>query len=168
MTTSAWAVAFARQAQSDLAARDQLLLNAKLPACHQLHFLQMAMDKFAKAHLITSGSDPGTLQRSHAYIGKVIPQIVRARLSRLGARSDTWVMDAVRVLARRIELLAPAVDAGGAVPANCEYPWQDASGTVTAPVDHDFALNLQSEPAGRTLLKAGLARIRELASGRSR
>ena len=43
-----WAKAFAIQARSDLVAREQLVLGKHLPQCHQLHYLQMAMEKLAK------------------------------------------------------------------------------------------------------------------------
>ena len=76
-----WTSAFARQAQSDFLARDQLLVNPRLPECHQLHYLQMAFEKLAKAHLIAAGSDPSDIQSSHAYVAKVVPQIVRESLA---------------------------------------------------------------------------------------
>ncbi|NNM88507.1 MAG: hypothetical protein HKL95_08315 [Phycisphaerae bacterium] len=59
----------------------------------------------------------------------------------------------VRVLARKIELLSPAVNDGGRQPANCEYPWLAGNGMVRAPCEHDFGINLIDEKAGRLLLK---------------
>jgi hypothetical protein len=158
-----WSKAFARQSQSDFEARDHLLQNARLPQCHQLHYLQMAMEKLAKAHLVAEGSDSTTIQGSHAYIAKVIPLIVRQMLSRTSGKGQAWVVDAIRQLTRKIELLAPAVDDGGAVPSNCEYPWQTANGEIVTPADHDFKLDLIFEKAGITMIKAVRARANELA-----
>lgn len=160
---SQWTAAFARQARSDFAARDEILKASRLPQCHQLHLLQMAMEKLAKAHRMAQGVGPHLLQTSHAYIAKAIPQIVREQLHRSTGRHENWVIDAVRHLARRIELLAPAVDAGGTMPANSEYPWLAPSGDVVAPCDHDFGLGLVFERAGITMLKVLQARARELA-----
>jgi hypothetical protein len=70
-----WVQAFARQAKSDLNAREVLLLESTLPACHSLHFLQMACEKLCKASLIKAGADPEDLQASHAYIAKHLPII---------------------------------------------------------------------------------------------
>lgn len=132
-----WARAFARQACSDFEAWDWLCGDNSLPQCHRLHALQMAMEKAAKAYLMARGADPMALQSSHAYIAKNIPAIVRLELASEGARPQ-WLMRAVQALTRRIELLHPQVDDGGVLPANCEYPWQNAAGDVVAPADHNF------------------------------
>ena len=77
-----WAQAFARQAESDLDARELLVADRSLPACHFLHFLQMACEKLCKASMISAGSDPTEVQHSHAYIAKHLPTIVRLFMSR--------------------------------------------------------------------------------------
>lgn len=159
-----WSTAYAVQACSDFEARDQLLRISKLPQCQQLHLLQMAMEKTAKAHLVEGGSEPASLRTSHAYIAKVIPVIVRHALARMPGTNTGWVVDAVRTLARRIELLHPQVDNAGTVPSNCEYPWSDASGRVFAPAKYDFALNLHAEKAAVTMIKEVRARAVELAT----
>jgi len=158
-----WVRGYARQAQSDLDARDVLARQPDLPQCHQLHFVQMACEKLAKAHLIAGGNDPHALQGSHAYIAKQLPMIANAFLAREAGRlpRDTWVIRAIRSLARRIELLAPAVDDGGRAPSNCEYPWIGPTGAVVAPRDYDFGLLLH-EKAGVTLLKIVRQAIAEL------
>jgi hypothetical protein len=157
-----WSVAFAVQACSDFDARDQLLQSHLLPQCHQLHYLQMAMEKTAKAHLIEGGSDPMVIQASHAYIAKVIPIIVREALARVPGGSSQWIVAAVRTLARRIELLHPQVDNAGTAPANCEYPWLDATGQVLVPAQYDFTLNLHAAKAAITMIKEVRARAIEL------
>jgi hypothetical protein len=163
MSAAEWSRAFARQARSDLEARDQLLRAASLPQCHQLHYLQMALEKIAKSRLIAAGADPAVLQTSHAYIAKTIPLIVREMLERSPGQDAGWVVKAIRGLARDIELLAPSVDAGGAAPANCEYPWKGEKKMIVAPLDHDFKLDLIFERAGVTMMKAVRARVDELA-----
>ena len=157
-----WPRAFARQACSDFAARDRLLEHGDLPQCHQLHYLQMAMEKVAKAHYMARGDDPGALQRSHGYIAKAIPIIVQDALSRTPGGKPPWIMRAVRTLALRIERLAPAIDAGRSVPSNCEYPWENAAGAVIVPAEHDFEIDLHQKVA-ITMMKTVRARAIELA-----
>ena len=159
-----WSVAFARQACSDFDAREQLLRSGQLPQCHQLHYLQMAMEKTAKAHLVEGGSDPIAVQASHAYIAKVVPIIVREALARLPGYGSQWVVHAVRTLARRIELLHPQIDDAGTVPSNCEYSWSDTAGQVLVPAQYDFNLNLHAEKAAITMIKEVRARAIELAT----
>ncbi|MEO6434527.1 MAG: hypothetical protein ABIP55_02045 [Tepidisphaeraceae bacterium] len=151
-----WRIAYAKQAKADLQARERLLEHADLPDCQQLHFLQMACEKICKAYLCGQGIDLRALQSSHAYVAISLPLIARQQFARQSQQiqaSRSWVIAAIRVLARKIELLAPAVRDGGAQPSNCEYPWESATGTVIAPVDHNFQLNLLYEAAGRHLIK---------------
>lgn len=157
-----WARAFAIQACSDFEAREQLLRNRELPLCHQLHYLQMAMEKAAKAHLIAGGADPELLQSSHAYTGKVVPIIVRDGLSRTPGAKAPWLLNTVRALAQRIDRLHPQVNDGGSVPSNCEYPWKNATGRIAVPTQHDFAMNLHAEKAAVTMIKEVRARAVEL------
>lgn len=152
-----WARAFAKQAKADFEAWNSLSKRARVASCHRLHFLQMACEKLAKAHLCRGGSDPSKLQASHAYVARNLPIIVREQLIRLTGkrpkRSD-FVLKHAKHLAREIELLAPAVDDGGRRPDNCEYPWEDEGGNIHVPFEHSFsALGLVAGPAGRTFLK---------------
>jgi len=151
-----WRIAYAKQAMADLKARDRLLMHSDLPDCQQLHFLQMACEKVCKAYLCGQGTDPQTLQTSHAYISGPLPLIARqqfARQAQQGHADRSWMIAAIRALSRRIELLAPAVKGGGAYPANCEYPWQTNDGRIIAPMEYNFQLDLLHEKAGRHLLK---------------
>lgn len=62
-------------------------------------------------------------------------------------------MKQVKNLSREIELLAPTVDSQRR-PDNCEYPWEDAQGSVIVPAEYAFTtLSLLSEQAGQELLK---------------
>lgn len=161
-----WDTAYALQARSDLEAREHLATSSRLPECHELHYVQMACEKLCKAYLARRGSAPKVLRTSHAYIAKTLPVIVRQALSREAGRlpKDTWVVNAVRTLARQIELLAPSVDDPGGVPANCEYPWVSQIGEIIVPAEHNFGLSLLREKAGMTLLKVLRSTIDELLS----
>jgi hypothetical protein len=159
-----WSQAYARQALVDLETRDWLLSNPRLPESQQLHMLQMAAEKLCKAHLAARGTPAADLRTSHAFIAKPLPMIVRQYLAReVGKGSGTgWILSAIKLLARRIELLHPQVDDAGAVPANCEYPWLGPDGNAIAPGDHQFSLTLLHERAGTTLLKVMRIAIGEL------
>jgi len=150
-----WHQAFARQAASDLHAREVLAADSKLPACHGLHFLQMACEKLCKASMMKAGADPLELQRSHASIAKHLPKIVQHYVSLRNAQlpRKNWITKALRPLARKIELLNPAMRDGGSAPENCEYPWAGPNGTILVPADHSFEFSILHERAGVMLLK---------------
>jgi hypothetical protein len=101
----------------------------------------MACEKLAKSQRCAAGSDPKSVQSSHAYTAKVLPILLRDEIGMLGqARAVrlAWVEKRARPLAREIELLSPSVDDGGNRPANCEYPWADAAGLIHVPADEAF------------------------------
>ncbi len=162
-----WARAYARQARSDLEAREQLLRNERLPVCHHLHFLQMAAEKLCKAHLSAQGQPQDVLETSHAFIAGPLPLNVRQVIARDAQKlqRDTWVVAAIRKLSRQIELLHPQVDDKRRVPSNGVYPWMAATGVVLAPRDHAFEMSLLHEKAGATLLKIMVAVADELIAG---
>ena len=70
-----WSRAYARQALSDLQARD-VLANSLADRCHRLHFLQMAAEKTCKAHLSFENGDRD-VKRSPAYVRQVLPIVAR-------------------------------------------------------------------------------------------
>jgi hypothetical protein len=150
-----WSQAYARQAASDLDVREVIAADPSLPACHSLHFLQMGCEKLCKASMIAAGADPEDMQRSHAFIAKHLPTIVRAYMSREAGRveRDNWMVNAIRPLARKIELLNPAIRDGGRSPQNSEYPWALSDGSIVPPANHKFDFSALFEPAGTTLLK---------------
>jgi hypothetical protein len=156
MATSAeWAAALARQADADFKTFETLQ-SLPIPPCHQLQFLQMACEKLVKAHLCGEGTEPGTLQQSHAYIAKTLPKILRQQALFVNFRGPKAkeVLKRAASLAKEIELLAPAVKRGGKRPDNCEYPWEDSKGRLHTPLDWSFHLSqLVILPAGRTTLK---------------
>jgi hypothetical protein len=71
----------------------------------------------------------------------------------------------VRQIARAVDLLAPSVDDDGRRPDNCEYPWEDHSGILRVPADHDFGElgKLHLHRAGSRFLKIVTIAVKELA-----
>lgn len=138
MTDHDWARSYARQALSDLGAREVLVLG-KAEKCHRLHFLQMAAEKTCKAHLtIANGHE--SVRRSHAYVKRNLPIVARHVYAMMNddSRITAWEMSEVRRLAREIELLAPACDDGDVRRDNSEYPWEDGKGNVCTPCEYSF------------------------------
>jgi hypothetical protein len=153
-TADGWANGYARQALADFKTREALRDIDAVPECHKLLFLQMACEKLTKAHLCKAGSDPTSLQSSHAYIAKSLPIVIRQQISLSKPKNAPWVMAHSEHLAREIEMLAPAVKRGGQRPDNCEYPWEDEGGLLHVPLDWTFtSSNLLPAAAGRTFLK---------------
>lgn len=161
-----WQQAFARQARADFDMWDELQDCRDVLECHKLHFLQMACEKLAKAHLCGTGTDPYAIQQSHAYVAKSLPKITQHHYARRGKRVKKYgfLLKEIRRLAREIELLCPAVDDGGRRRDNYEYPWELQDGTLRVPAEHTFyGLNLVTQPVGRKLLKIVSEAISQLA-----
>jgi hypothetical protein len=156
-TQREWALAYARQAEVDL--RTYGLLNREpTPDCHRLQFLQMACEKLCKAHLCEGGAAPESLQGSHAYIAGTLPVILKKTyaIARADAHQGAWVLQHAKHLAAEIEVLAPAVKRAGTLERrdNCEYPWEDESGTLQIPLKWRFQPSqLLDCPAGRLFVK---------------
>ena len=133
--TETWRSANLKQARSDLAVFDSI---KGQPLCQQLHYLQMATEKLAKAYLsqVNGGARPN---RSHQAFVRFL------RLVRITPRFRTalnWRKEQFRAhvdwllpTAQLVEDLAPAGDKDK---PNPEYPWETA-GAVIAPVDYPFA-----------------------------
>jgi hypothetical protein len=150
-----WSEAFARQAASDL---DAYYLPTKntLPASHQLHYLQMWLEKLCKAYLWRPETPEGevAMRTTHQVVAKVLPRLISERWRRIDfeKRPDIKL---IRDLCREIDLLHPQVHDDGKRPENVEYPWPGSSGTIEIPAQWKFRLaqRLRSSP-GRLLLKA--------------
>jgi hypothetical protein len=154
-TPSEWAYGYARLASADFSTYEALQALAAIPDCHKLLYLQMACEKLCKAHLISSGTDPQSLQHSHGYIAGPLPVIVRQQIVLMYAdlKGTGGILAITRHLAREIELLNPAIDRAGNRRDKCEYPWE-AGGTLCSPLDWSFAPSrLLTERHGRTFLK---------------
>jgi hypothetical protein len=171
-TNEAWGRAFAKQARADFDAWNALQMYLRLPEDapalvprQKLHFLQMACDKLAKAHLLKGGSEVSALEESHANVAKHLPTIVRDQMMRNGEneRVAKCVRDQRKRIAREIELLSPAVKDGGRRPDNCEYP-REKGGLMFVPAEWPFTI--WTSPR-RTCL-AGLERLYRIPDKRSR
>jgi hypothetical protein len=97
----------------------------------------MACEKLVKAHLCWKGTDPATLQDSHAYVAKTLPTVLRQEATFVNFTRGhvREIFRHARHLAQEIDVLAPAVKRGGQRPDNCEYPWEDDDGTLRVPLD---------------------------------
>lgn len=165
-----WAIAYASQARSDWELYETLQERGE-PRCHQLHYLQMASEKIAKAYRFrdTSTSEDSLLTQHVGFIKFLNAFLKSDRVKQMykETRQLREVSKRCRQLASEIEKLAPAVDAGKR-PANPEYPWQQG-GEVITPRDHEFPnLALLDAPAGRTflkLLKIGIFEFESIAVG---
>ncbi len=111
MATSAeWATGYARQADADFQTYEKIQA-LPVPECHKLQFLQMACEKLVKAHLCGRGTDPATLQGSHAYIANNLPVVLRQQavvIHFTGGKARA-ALNHARHLAQEIDALAPAV-----------------------------------------------------------
>src|SRR5438034_7963754 len=75
-TQAEWSRGYARQADADFNTFEALQALG-IPECHKLQFLQMACEKLVKAHLCGKGTDPASLQQSHAYVAGTLPVVLR-------------------------------------------------------------------------------------------
>jgi hypothetical protein len=146
--------AFARQANADYDTYSVLAARADIARCQSLHYLQMTSEKLVKAYLFRTQAALQLVQTSHAYVAKNLPLVLRAAYQRRHDKpANPWLFQEIHKLAREIELLAPAVDAAGSGPDNCEYPWEDLMGNVQVPADYDFPdVNLVKSAAGVLLV----------------
>ena len=126
-------MAFARQAISDLEARD-VLESGGMARCHSLHYLQMAAEKVCKAHLHFSGQ---TVKESHAVVRKHLVSVAREMGPETSLSGNR--LKRLKSLAAEIDMLAPALRADGSRQDNAEYPWSNALDEVIAPVDYEFS-----------------------------
>lgn len=134
-----WRRAFLEQAKSDYSLFTELNQTRKA-RCHQLHYLQMATEKLAKAFLCDRDGRPP--RKSHLAftrflkISKGRPDIRR----KLGYASNylgycTYV-DNLLPAAAKVEALAPT--ATDTDKPNPEYPWQQTTREVVPPVNYGF------------------------------
>ncbi len=122
----------------------------------RMHFLQMACEKLAKAHLCGVNAPLENVQTSHAYVASTLPVVLRQQALSLNfsGRAAKTALAEAKHLAREIELLSPSVNAGGKRPDNCEYPWEDENGVLRSPLEWAFnPSRLLLARSGRSMLK---------------
>jgi hypothetical protein len=134
-----WRDAFLKQARSDyLVSRH--LNTSHLPLCHQLHYLQMASEKLAKAYLCRpGGSHPGTTHHVQEKMLRVLkgrPDVRRELGFGENYHAYCAYIDSLISVAKVVENLAPA--GGDCRTMNPEYPWADTSGQVLCPAEYDY------------------------------
>jgi hypothetical protein len=136
-TDQDWARGYAKQALSDLRAREALV-RAGTDKCHRLHFLQMAAEKACKAYLATENGH-ANVRKSHAYVKRHLPTMARHFYKAISNNKiSQWEISEIRRLAKEIELLAPACDDGDVRRDNAEYPWEDSKGRIQIPCEYEF------------------------------
>ncbi len=135
-----------------------LLRRNAADSCHQLHYLQMATEKLAKAYFWRTGSPPPKLHVGFVQfmrsLGGVQPARQNSIATALGfkkfAEFQSWAR-MVMPMVYELERLAPALSLDG---PNPEYPWPHDLPTDN-PVRHEFALwsELTGSAMGRRLLR---------------
>jgi hypothetical protein len=146
-----WRIGYARQALSDLSVYELFASQPsfrQLPACHRLHYLQMCLEKTAKAFLWQSerrSERSEKINTSHKFIEKILPQIFRAYwIESHAKRVPAIKQKRIKQLCQELDFLAPATDDAGQRPDNCEYPWltSDAQSKphVIVPALHQFPI----------------------------
>ena len=162
---SNYAAAFYRQAQSDWEVYLRLTQMLDVPRCHELHYLQMACEKLAKAYRLRDlDADVDDLATKHAGFMKFInaflrsPRLFSEYKGKLSAHQA--ICKSAAALARGIEKLAPAIDKLHS-PANAEYPWESGD-RVVVPCEYGYPdLSLLNAPGGRAFLKLVERALRE-------
>lgn len=139
-----------------------------------MHYLQMALEKAAKAyfwHGDGTGQTRSRINRRHNVVEKQLPSVYLELYRRQTGGHRPLALHAqqlVRQLCGEVDLLAPAVTDEGQRPDNCEYPWESVDGDVTvavhSPLDREFAPTwMVKTPEIVTFLKAIHASLTSLA-----
>lgn len=118
-----------------------LLRKQGAAACHQLHYLQMACEKIAKAYLWRNEKPPPTKHLGFVDFLKAISgrsgsdkeRIAKALGFSTRAAFEAWSRP-VSALTHEIRNLAPAIAGDG---PNAEYPWPHTE-PVDTPVNYEF------------------------------
>jgi hypothetical protein len=141
-----------------------LLEQHNAPICHQLHYLQMASEKVAKAYRFRDTStSPEKLLCEHVGFTKFFKVFLLSdRVKQMYQGKASQLREIARSCCQ-LEKLAPAVDKAKR-PANPEYPWQHGA-VVLVPRDHEFPnLSLLTVDRGRTFLKLLKIAIKEFST----
>ncbi len=143
---------FLVQAKADIIVFERLRKDSSLPACHALHYLQMATELLGKAHAWKSGPRTNTHRAFVGFLRSLATN--RTAQNQLGyaGKNENWrhLIRKSVPLAENIEDLAPALALDG---PNPEYPWPRAD-PQTAPVEHSFPVwkELQGAANGQNFL----------------
>jgi hypothetical protein len=134
MSTFSWSTAFRKQAQSDFELYLLINKDPKVPMCHHLHYLQMALEKIAKAHY--HGKPP---QSHYKVVDYMLQKIGETDLlaKRYGWTSKTQFKNAVARIRPMLDLLQSLVPQQDEEKVNAEYPWRGSEGVVV-PCEYDY------------------------------
>lgn len=144
---------FLVQARTDFAVFELLRSQPGLPACHSLHYLQMATELLGKAHAWKHGPKSNTHRAFVAFLRSLSTNRHAQAILGFQGKNESWkhlIRHSVP-LAERIEDLAPSLSPDA---PNPEYPWPRAA-PQCAPAEHPFEIweEIQSTAAGRQFLK---------------
>jgi len=158
-SAASWRRAYARQALSDFEVYDHICTAQTIPECQRLHYLQMALEKSAKAffwngpgsNIDASKVKPST-NRIHDVVATYLPVVYIQHRATVEKRISGSARRDVKLFCQEVDLLAPAnakkekvdgkvQDAGkmnepynvsSTRPDNCEYPWEvlDSTGAI--------------------------------------
>ncbi len=134
-----------------------------LPACHALHYLQMATELLGKAHAWKTGPKKTTHRSLVGFLRSLSSNRRAQRQLGFAGKNEQWehLVRKSLPLAGRVEDLAPALAGDG---PNPEYPWPPADPRA-APVEHSFEIwaELETTQVGRQFigLVSGLFKVAE-------
>jgi hypothetical protein len=144
---------FLVQARTDFAVFELLRKQTDVPACHALHYLQMATELLGKAYAWKRGC-PGNTHRAFVSFLRSLSTNRKAQ-KELGfeGRNENWehLIRKSVALAEQVENLAPALALDA---PNPKYPWPRLDPQI-APAEHTFGIwqELQETAAGRQFLR---------------
>jgi hypothetical protein len=125
----------------------------KAELCHQLHYLQMATEKMAKAFL-TNPSAPQRPKRVHQALVKYIRAAKRMPQVKQACGIPDWsqfrsYLDGLLTVADAVEALAPV---GALDKPNPEYPWE-SGGVIICPKEYQYSYLEWRSPRMRKFVK---------------
>lgn len=132
-----WRKAFFKQAKDDYSMFVHLN-QSSYAECQQLHYLQMATEKLAKAFLCNPDNTPPKV--THVALTRFLkltksrPDIRRQLGYETKRAAFVSYIDGLIPFAEKIENLAPE----GLDKPNPEYPWKARTGEIIAPIDFKF------------------------------
>src|SRR5207237_3991876 len=143
---------FLVQARTDFAVFELLRRQPDLPACHALHYLQMATELLGKAHAWKHGPRTNTHRAFVGFLRSLSTNRKAQKQLGFEGPNENWdhLIRKSVPLAERVEDLVPALAEDA---PNPEYPWPREAPQF-APVEHTFGIwqEIQDTAAGRQFL----------------
>ncbi len=146
--------AFLAQAVSDFRVFELLLQQDRdqVPACHPGHYLQMSMEKLAKAALQRARDDPGYTHEAFSLLRHHLKRRDVARaLGYPNFSTFREFLDRSARLFHEIEALHPDVPKNSGGP-NVEYPWEARDSRLAqvwqTPAAQEFSILIELQSSG--------------------